>query len=181
MTTTEFPINLDTDEEGIGTLIVSDAALLVQPRKVPGQYPASAPHDTVHAYNILCLGNDMGEYTTHIVSRIDPKGTHKLFDQVFYAYVDACCLQLWCEARVCYIVDGNTVHVEEYGFDDGQYRMIFKVYCGIAEDQTEEFLATLTANETDRFIVVRPNSSEPGYSLHGFTVEQPTEDDYNGY
>ncbi len=168
-----------TGEEGIGTLIVSDAALLVRPRKVPGQYPASVPHDTVHAYNILCLGNDMGEYTTHIVSRFDPKETHKLLDRVFYAFLDACCLQLWCDAFVCYIVDGKTIHVEKYGFEDGQYTMTFNVYCGIAEDQTEEFLATLTTDQTDHFIVVRPDSSDPGYSFHGFTVEQSDEDDSN--
>lgn len=103
-----------------------------------------------------------------------------MLDRVFYAYVDACCLSLWCDARVCYIVDGKTVNVEEYGFEDGQYTMIFNVYCGIAEDQTEEFLSTLTADETDCFFVVRPDSSDHGYSLNWFNVEQTAENDIDG-
>ena len=63
MITTEFPIDLDNNQEGLGELFITDATLLVQPRKVLGQYPASVPHDTVHSYDILRLGNDMGEYT----------------------------------------------------------------------------------------------------------------------
>jgi len=176
MTTTEFPVDLNNDDEGLGTLFISDASLLVRPRKVPGQYPASVPHDTVHSYQILCLGNDMDEYQWHIIYKGDPRAAHQLLDRVFYAYVDACCLQLWCDARVCYIVDGETIKVEEYGFEDGQYTMIFNVYCGIAEDQTEDFLATLTANETDGLVVVRADSSELGYNVRGFSVEQSDED-----
>jgi hypothetical protein len=57
--------------------------------------------------------------------------------------------------------------------------MIFNVYCSIAEGQTEEFLATLTADQSDRFVVVRPDSSERGYGIHGFDVEQSDEDDYD--
>lgn len=172
MSTTEFPSYMDTNDEGLGTLFITDAALLVRPRRVPSQYPASVKHDTVHSYQVLNLGNDMDAYQWHIIYNGDPRAAHQLLDRVFYAYVDACCLSLWCDARVCYIVNGNTVHVEEYGFEDGQYTMIFNVYCGIAEDQTEEFLATLTADETDRFIVVRPDSSE-----RGFIVDQSSDDD----
>jgi hypothetical protein len=177
MTITEFPIDLDAVDEGLATLFISDAALLVRPRQVPGQYPASVSHDTVHAYRVLNLGNDMDTYQWHIITGIDPRAAHKLLDRVFYAYVDGCCLELWCDARVCYIVDGETVHVEEYGFEDGQYTMIFNVYCGIAADQTEGFLATLTGNETERFLVVRPDSSELGFNVHGFAVEQSDQDD----
>jgi hypothetical protein len=178
VTITEFPIDLGTDNEGLGDLFIIDAALLVRPRRVPGQYPASVKHDTFHANQVLSLGNDMGAYQWHIIYQGDPRSAHRLLDRVFYAYVDAECFSLWCDARVCYIVEGNTVHVQEYGFEDGQYTMIFNVYCGISEDHTEEFLATLTASQTDRFIVVRPDSSEHVYSLHGFNVEHSDEEEY---
>jgi hypothetical protein len=179
MAITEFAIDLDADNEGLGDLFVTDAALLVRPRRIPGLYPASVAHDTTHAYEVLSLAYDMNEYQWHIISHVGPRASHQLLDRVFYAFVDACCLQQWCDARVCYIVDGKAVHVQEYGFEDGQYTLIFNVYCGITEDQTEEFLATLTADQTDRFVVVRPDSSERGYSLRGFDVEQSDEDDYD--
>lgn len=170
MTTTESALDFSTLTEGMCMLIVSDAALLVQPRKVPGQYPASVPHDTIHAYNILSLGNDMGTYSTHIVSRTGPNETHKLLDRVFYAFVDACCLQLWCDAHVSYIVDGETVRTEQYGFDDGSYTMFYKVYCNVTN--ADAFLAHLTANvDTDEGVIVaRADSSPDGFSIYGLTV-----------
>lgn len=181
MTTTEFPIDLETNDEGLGTLFITDAALLVRPRRVPGQYPASAKHDSAHAYGILNLGNDMGQYQWHIICHADPRAAHQMLDRVFYAYVDACCLELWCDARVCYIVNGKTIKVEEYGFEDGNYTMIFNVYCNVAEDGTEDFLTSLTSNvaETERFVMVRPDSSEYGYAARGFTVDQSPEDDFD--
>ncbi len=175
---TEFFIDPNTYEEGIGTLIVSDATMLVRPRDVTGQYPASVKHDTGHAYGILCLGNDMGLHTTHIVSRLSPEATDKLLDRVFYAFVDACCHELWCDAYVHYIVDGETVHTEEYGFVDGEYTMIFKVYCNIDDGQAENLIATLTANETHCFVVASPARSELGYKIRGFAVDQSTGNSY---
>jgi hypothetical protein len=181
MSITEFTVDKNTDNVDPCTLFISDAALLVRPRVVHGQYPANVNHDTVHAYEVLDLGNDMATYQWHIVYKGDPHAAHRLLDRVFYAYIDGCCLQQWCDARVCYIVNGKTVRVVEYGFEDGSYTLVFNVYCGIAGDNTEEFLASLTAAETGRFIVVRPGSSENDYSLHGFTVGQSDEADiYDG-
>lgn len=179
MTITEFPVNLDVEGKP-GSLFISDASLLVRPRTVPGQYPASVKHDTIHASQVMNLGNDRGKYQWHIIYKGDPRAAHELLDRVFYAYVDGCCLELWCDARACYIVDGATVYVRKYGFDDGQYTMVFNVYCDIAKDQTEKFLATLAANETDRFIVVRPDLSERGFSVHGFDVDSSEKDDFDG-
>ncbi len=165
---TEFPINLDDECEGLGALIITDAQLLVRPRKVQG-YPMSVKHDTSHAYGILRLGNDMGVYTTHIICKDGPSAAHQLLDRLFYAYVDGCCLELWCDARVCYIDNGEVAKVEEYGFDDGSYTMFFRVYCNVTD--TEAFLATLIANETDRTVVVRPDpSDELGYNVRGFVA-----------
>lgn len=168
MTSTEFPVDLGEDAEGIGDVFITDASLLVRPRRVPGQYPASVQHDTDHAYRLLALGYDDNKFCWHIISSFDPNRAHKLLDRVFYAFVDACCLQLWCNARVLYIVDGETARVEEYGFEDGEYTLIFKVYCGISADQTEEFLISLLEGQRDHYVVICPDSSETGVNTRGF-------------
>lgn len=178
MNVIEYPIDLDTatDSRATGSVIISDARLLIRPA-VPGQYPASVKHDSAHAYRILDLGNDMSiYYQWHIICQEDPAAAHELLDRVFYAYVDASCQELWCDARVCYIVDGKTVQVKEYGFDDGRYTMIFNVYCGIATDRAEELIAALSAKQTDNYVVIRPDSSELGFGVQGFAVEHPDDD-----
>lgn len=179
MTTAEFLIDLDEDNEGVGTVIITDAQLLLLVRPaVSRQYPPSVKHDSTYAYRILNLGNDMGMYYQwHIICQGDPRTAYQLLDRVFYAYVEACCLALWCDANACYIVDGKTVLVKGYGFKDGQYTMVFNVYCGIAKGQTEEFVAALTADQADNFVVIQPDSSAQGFSVHGFAVEQPDEND----
>src|SRR5687767_4688535 len=96
----EFPVELE--EEGVGTLFITDAHVLIRPA-VPGQYPASVKHDSAHANGILCLGNDRGVYTTHIICAGDLRTAHQMLDRVFYAYVDAESFSLWCDARVNYI------------------------------------------------------------------------------
>lgn len=177
MNTTEFPINLDADGEGLGTLFITDARLLIRPGR-PDQYPYSVKHDSAHAHRILCLGNDMGEYTSHIICHADPTEAHQMLDRVFYAFLDGCCLQLWCDAVVSYIVNGETVKTEKYGFYDGDYTQFINVYCNVGEDKTEYLLNTLTGEleDADRFIVVRPDASELGYTMRGFIVRQYTED-----
>lgn len=178
MTIFEFPIDSDTQEDGIGSLFITDSALLVRPRKVPDQYPATVNHDTEHAYRLLHLGNDMNRYMWHIIHSGDLRSAQLLLDRVFYAYVDACCLDLWCDARVCYIVDGQTVYTKDYGFYDGQYTMIFNVYCNVDPEKTEEFLRALIDGQDDRFVVARSDdSSESGYKLQGFEVEEDDDDD----
>ncbi len=179
MALTEYPLETETAEEGIGPLIVTDAQLLVRPRKVPGQYPESVSHDTIHAYEILCLGNDMGQYEIHIVSQLYTDEAHKLLDRVFYAFIDACCLELWCDARVNYIVDGETIRFHEYGFEDGQYTLYINVYCGVSEDKTEDFLELLMASQTERFVVVRSDESGSGYRLSGVDVADGQDDDWD--
>lgn len=182
MTITEFAVKHKGDNEGLGTLFISDARLLVRPRKILGQYPASVKHDTIHSDYMLSLGNTMGkDQQWHIVYKGNSTIAQQQLNGVFFAYVDRCCLQRCCDARVRYIVNGTVVHVKEYGFNEGQYTMIFNVYCGIAEDQTEEFLGTLIAKEKDRFIVVRPDISIFGYSLHGFSVDPSEEDNFDDF
>lgn len=178
MNVIEYPIDLGTatDSSAVGSVIITDARSLIRPA-VPGQQSVGVMHDSAHAYRILDLGNDMGHYQWHIVCQEDPEAAHELLDRVFCAYVDASCQELWCDARVCYIVDGKTVLVKEYGFDDGRYTMVFNVYCGIAADQTEGFIVALCADQTDHYVVIRPDSSEPGFSVQGFAVEHPDEDD----
>lgn len=174
-TMTEFPVDPDTDVEGLGNLFIADARLLIRPAR-PGQYPASVRHDSVYAYRILNLGNDMGLYDWHIISQSDPEITSRLLGQVFYAYVDACCFELWCEARVDYIVDGETVRVERYGFEDGEYMMFFNVHCNVVED---DFMVTLMDKYVGRPVVaIRPDSSERGYEARGFIVNQFLGDDH---
>jgi hypothetical protein len=182
MPTTEFPINLDDDNEGLGETIITDAQVLIRPA-VTGQYPGSVKHDSVHAYRVLYFGNDMDRYEWHIFSRLDPESTHRLLDRVFYAYVDACCLQLWCDARVNYVVGDEVVKTESYGFDDGQYTQHFRVHCNTEEDQVDAWItAHMATLGNDTVVVVRPDSSEFGYSAHGFIgTDEVTGDDQDDY
>jgi hypothetical protein len=178
-TTTEFPIDLDSEAEGLGTLIVTDAQLLVRPR-VPGQYRRFDHHDSSHAYGVLCLGNDgQGLETTHIVYSGSPAEAHKLLDRVFHCFVDSCCLELGCDARAIYVVAGETVHAAEYGWDDGSYTMTFIVHCEVPEDQAEAFVdQTIAEAEEDQcFVVVRPDSSELGYAAQGIIAGHSQQDD----
>lgn len=183
MTITEFTIDLNardadyTNEHGIGTLIITDAALLVRPRRDPNQYPSSVKHDADHAYQVLSLCDGPGAYDCHILYKGGVQSAHGLLDRVFYAYLDACCFSLWCDARVYYFAGNNFARVEEYGFEDGHYSMVFNVYCDVGDDQAEELLGILAADEKDRFVVVRPEQSERGFTAHGFVVDQPTEDE----
>lgn len=170
MTVAEFSVDLnDLYNEPVGTMIITDAKLLTRPA-VPGQYPKGYSHNTAHAYQLLSLGNDNGMYQWHIICQGNTSTAHQLLDRVFSAYVQACCLQLWCDARANYIVDGKTVQTNEYGFADGQYTMTFNVYCGTAYDQVDGFIATLTAGMTGKFVVVQPDVCEPGFNIRGFAV-----------
>lgn len=154
--------------------------MLIRPA-VQGQYPARVAHDSAHAYRVLDFGNDGGNFQWHIVCQEDPAAAHALLDQIFSTYVDMCCFELWCNARVSFIAaDGKTIQ-KQYGFDDGRYTMVFSVYCGIVPSQTEEFISGLSAGQTDSFVVVRPDSSEQGFSVCGFAVEHPEDEiDYTG-
>jgi hypothetical protein len=175
----KYPIDLNTvtDSRATGSVIISDARLLLRPA-VPGQSPSDMEYDSAHAYLLLDLGNDMSpHYQWHIICQGDPTAAHELLDRVFYAYVDASCLERRCDARVRYIVDGKAVQVKGYGFEASCYTMVFNVYCGIAADQAEELIATLSAKQTDSYVVIRPDSSELGCSVQGFAVEHPDEDD----
>ncbi len=178
-TTTEFPIDLDNEAEGLGMLIVTDAQLLIRPA-VPGQHYRYEQHDADHAYGVLCLGNDgQGHETTHIVFSGSPAEAHKLLDRVFHCYVDACCLELGCDARVLYLVDGETVDYHTYGWDDGHYTMTFFVHCNVPEGQVETSVGRTIAeaDEDQRFVVVRPDSSELGYAAQGIIAGHSQQDD----
>lgn len=180
MTITEFAIDLDANDDydepaGIGTLYVTDATLLVRPRRDPVQYH-DIEHDANHAYQVLELGNCMDTCEWNIIYAGGVEAAHQLLDRVFHAYVDGCCRHLWCDACVYYFVGDKAVRLEEYGFEDGHYTMVFNVYCGVAGEQTEDLLDWLTTDETDRFVVVRPDGSELGYNARGFAVEQSPPD-----
>jgi hypothetical protein len=177
-TTSDFPIDLADESEGLGTLIVTDARLLIQPA-VPGQYPASANHDSGHAYGVLRLGNDAGRQPMHIVFSGSPARAHALLDQVFHTFVDACCFEQWCDARVFYMVEDVKADCHEYGFEDGSYTMIIYVWCNVPGDQVDPLVDGIIADALpeDRFVVIRPDSSELGYSTQGVIVDYPQQDD----
>lgn len=180
MTITEYPIHPDKNVKGIGRAIIADARMLVRPA-VPGQHPAGVTHDTAYAYQILNLGNDMySEEPTHIVCQEDPEAAHELLDPVFRAYVETSCREYWCNARVDYILGDKVVLTKEYDFEDRRYikyTMTIAVHCGVAADQAEEFIAPETGEWADGLIVIRPDSSEQGFSVHGFAVEESEADE----
>ncbi len=169
-TTRKFTIDLDEVNEGIGQLFITDPSVLIRPA-VPGQYPASVRHNSGHANGILAMGDDMGVYTTHIITSLSPEEAHKMLDRVFYAFIDACCFSLWCDARVSYIVDENIIRVEEYGFEDGEYTQRFNVHCDVPAEHTEGVLANLLDEKLEciDFVVIYSDDSEYGYEAQGFT------------
>jgi hypothetical protein len=171
----EFDVDLEAT--GLGNLFVTDAQLLIRP-PVPGQH-FIVQHDHAYAYQLLNLGNDMGEYIMHIFCQAEPREAQDMLSPVFYAYVKACCYELWCDANVNYMVNGKVVNYEEHGFDDGSYTMNIKVHCNVADDDVETLLTKLTGDFDDgeHFVVVRPDSSELGFTASGFTVDDPPEPD----
>ncbi|HSW81468.1 MAG TPA: hypothetical protein VLG40_03655 [Candidatus Saccharimonas sp.] len=178
MSATEFPIDLD-DPRGIeGPVVITDSTLIIRPA-VPGQYPHHAQHDTLRVTRLFDMANAMQGYPEwYIFCPLDPQAAHELLDNVFRIYVDMSCYTQWCDARVLYIVDGETVKREEYGFDDGQYTMVFHVYCGAINDkQVEELLGKLaTRQQTDYmdYIVMRPDeSAKDGVNVRGYAFEMP--------
>lgn len=159
-----LPFNPEQDSN-IGPLVVTDAQLLVRPRRVLNQRPAGLMHDIAHAKRILDLGNGMSRSTYHIISQQTVDATYWLLDGVFYGFVDGC-NDLWCEARVNYIVNNRVIKTNGFGLsdgEDGQYIMFFNVYCDVAPDQMDAFLAQLMHDSI--YITVRPDGSEDGYAV----------------
>ena len=185
MNIVECPIDLEEvmDSRATGSVIISDVTRTLIRPAVPGQYPASVKHDSRHAYRLLDMANDRGgDFQGHIICQEDPATVHRLLDGIFYAYVDMSCFEQWCDARVVYIVDGKTVEVKEYGSTEhSHYTMVFSVYCGIPADQTEEFIARLSAEQTDHYVVIRPDSSGSGLDVRSFAFEYPELDGDDGY
>jgi hypothetical protein len=132
-------------------------------------------------YDIMELGNDTQgvSYQWHIICGEDPQAAARLLDRIFSIYVDLACMELWCDARAVYTVNGEPVLQQEYGFQETRYTMVFNVHCGVTTDRAEELIAKLAAEELNSFFVLRPDSSEQGFSVRGFTVEWPAAD--NGY
>jgi hypothetical protein len=172
MTTNEYEVELDTQASSDrARLFITDPSVLIRPA-VPGQYH-SVKHDTARAYSILELGNSEDEYAWNIIYRDDPSAAHRLLDRVFYAFVDTACFELWCDASVNYIVNGKTVMCKEYGFEDGQYTMIFNVHCSVPPKETEakllELLRKLPRDQYINYIVVRPDAFIDGdFNARGF-------------
>ncbi len=107
---TLFDVDLDTIECGIGTLFIADESLVLQDPR------------------ILRLGNDMGRFTTHIMSASTPSMSSMLLDRVLHDFVNAACYDLWCDAYVDFMIDDMVVLTKEYGFADGSYTMRIKVH-----------------------------------------------------
>lgn len=165
----EFSIDLDDNPVGIGSLIISDARLLVRPA-VPGQYPASVRHDSGHAYRVLNLAHDYDSHVCHIVFDGTPEEARKLLDRVFYAYLDVCCMELWCDAEVMYFEQGDLAFTTHHGFTDGSYTLSYYVHCNVPEAQAEELIrALVTYGDSPQYFVARPNNT----SARGYTVQAP--------
>jgi hypothetical protein len=169
-THTEFPIDLDEECEGLGTLIVTDAQLLLRP-PVEGQYPSRMPFDTARVHEILDIGDLEHDTDTVIFCRSNPAEAARLLDRVFYVYLDGYCMgKVWADARVRFYLNDEVVGIQEHGFEDGNFTMNFSVICSVQEDEVDRLIAERTGSfsSDERYVVVRPDSSESGYALNGF-------------
>lgn len=163
---TEFDVDLT--QYDFGALIVTDPALLIRQRVAQStEYPPHAKHDVRHANAVLRLGTS--GYDTvphHLIFKGGADEAHALLDKVFHYYVDRCCFELWCDARVSYIVNGEVARTEEYGFADGAYTLLFSVHCNVADP--DAFAAELVDRSTVECVVVSPDDSELGYAARGY-------------
>ena len=162
---------VDPDEQGQGTLIITDASVLLRPASV-AQYHNVA-HDTSHAFYVLMLGDDMGLYETHIVCHTSPEEAHKMLDRMFHAYVDGMCMSAtWFDAIVNYLDrDGNIVKREWYGMKDGNHTSVFNVYC-VGEWEQNMAMVMERVDTTRPWIMVnKDDESEDGYTVTGFNAE----------
>jgi hypothetical protein len=116
---------------------------------------------------LLNVINDYQQcYTAYVVANMPVKDAHLLLDSSFSDYIRGCCYSLGCDATVEYIVDGEVVMRNEYGWDDGSYSMTFKVYC---RPDTLALLADRLSDASSDapLIVVSPDDShEWGFSAH---------------
>ena len=171
MPTKEFTVDTTANNGDLGSLIITDAQLLLRPAPA-GQYH-KIPYDVAHAMSILNLNEDEGAWVRHIVCHESPQEAVRLLDSVFSAYLDACCMELWCDALVNFIQDDTTVEVKHYGFDDGSYTMIFNVYCGISPSETDELVNDLITDLPDdgeyrSYVVIESDASGQGFVANGF-------------
>lgn len=147
---------VDPDLEGQGTLIITDAALLIRPA-VPGQYHGDVAHDSGRVNTVMDLG-DIGDGNCwHIVTSLNVTEAHQLLDRAFYTYVDYYCMaKIWVDALVSYIdADGSTKRTKKYGFTDGSDTLYFNVYCGYApETDCRELLQRVISTPPDRQVKV---------------------------
>lgn len=147
------PIDPGTIEDGSGTLFIMDAEQLIDDGWLLG----------IANTNMEC-------YTVHIMFAGSPAEAHRLLDSTFHDYINDCCLQLGCDARVDYIVDGVIVMSPEYGWDDGSYSQNFRVYCNADTGLIASVLSGLlvSANDDTPLYVVRHDSSpetDYGYDI----------------
>ena len=184
----EFPAHIPDDAEGVGELVVADASTLIRPKPSDQTYPSSVSHDVSHASGILRLGNDgyQARESIHIFFEGGHTAAHRTLDRVFYAYIDACCLQLWCDARVNYWNGDVIENVEHYGFEDGEYTLIFNVYC-VLDDEREQMVDSLIedrlSSPESNLLIVRKDSSEAGYTVYNCVDDEDdpldVDDDYD--
>ncbi len=170
MTLTETVLDPDTLEDGMGTLLITDMHLIVDVEH-PGSLQ-TFQHWKNRAANILGLGNDMGLYTTHIISPGSASVTSRWLDNVFSDFVNACCYSLGCDAEADYIVGDGIIRRlhKEYGWDDGSYTMHLRVYCDSAGLGLLDKLKSEVALNVP-LIVVSPDPSRLGYEVHKFSLD----------
>lgn len=177
MTAAEFDVKIG--QGGQGTLIVADD-MLIRPAEPNPEYCDRGMHlDTARVAEILDLGDkEEGFYPTwHIVSRFYDLDMLSIeLDRIFYMYVHEYCMsKTWVRARVNYMASDGEVQIHKsYGVEDGNSDLVFQVYCGIAEEEAENFIAALAnklVKESSRVVVVRPDSSERGFSVQGLLGE----------
>ncbi len=145
-----------------GKLIVTDALALVRPTK-SGQYK----YDTVKANAILDLGDIEYANVWHIITKLDPRSADRVLRQVFSTYVDYYCMsKLWADARVAYMIDGETQFFTEHGFKDGYADLLFSVHCNVEADEVDTLIADIAEGDyLSESVVVSPDVE------HGYVVQ----------
>jgi hypothetical protein len=178
MTGTAATSTQDTATDVSGTLIVTNADLLIRPR-VNDHSLVRAEHDVDHAFRILERGNYDGMYMWHIFTSDDADTARHKLDPVFRAYIDRCMLGgQFCDAHVMYAVDGNTIFSKGYGFEEPLFSMLFMIHCELPDTYVERDVTRIMdeASSRQNWIVVRPAESELGYAVTVYS-NLPDEDD----
>ncbi len=131
--THEFEVDLD--EEGQGTLLLTDLELLFRPTPTTEKLYRQSPFDDAHIWRIMSLGDDdSGGYgiTWYVATRLPASQAASRMHHSWHAYFNGyCAANVWIDVDVCYIgAGGRTLFTRGYGFsDDYNVRGRVYVYC----------------------------------------------------